>query len=497
MRRCEAILDEMKAYADGELSLVKRGMVRMHVSRCTACREEAAAMKLISSNLAAGDAGELAMELRERLLAAAPAEGEWADRPISRSWRPRPLQVWSAVAIAAVAWFIFVPVFSQSKMSLESMPRSTGGAGGGASAYSQEYDESLKSQPETVTRQGISSGGMAGSAMAPVQAAPAQPEVSKNEGDIGRRDRAAAAYTGVRSDAGAAFDDKDGRVHAATKELNGPRGPVVDRIATLPPAGMPAPQRSPDHLRLYAPAQPSSSRAVKKTAEISISVKRLEESSDSVETMVKECGGYVANNQLSTDEEGFKSATLEVRVPVNLFEQMLAKFARLGSVRSKNVTGEDLTEQMSDEKQAQRVLGDELEDAKAKLAEARSRSDKRREGQNVKDLKVEIAQAEGRLELLKKEARLSTIKVELSEKPKPAPPVKTGGFIDDMSETGRSALASVSSAARIPVAAVIWLAVYAPVWIPLAIAYRYAAKAHRRKSDLKQWQARRAEGAQA
>src|SRR5439155_10607701 len=84
-------------------------------------------------------------------------------------------------------------------------------------------------------------------------------------------------------------------------------------------------------------------RDVKKSGELTVEVARLEAASDSVEEMVKESGGYVANNQLTTGEDGIKAALLDVRVPVNLFDAMLAKFSKLGEVKSKNVTGEDLT----------------------------------------------------------------------------------------------------------------------------------------------------------
>lgn len=68
-----------------------------------------------------------------------------------------------------------------------------------------------------------------------------------------------------------------------------------------------------------------------------------------------------------------------------------------------------------------------------------------------------------------------------------------------MDDTGRAAVNSFLTAARLPILALIWLLAYSPVWVPLAIAYHYTAKAHRRRVALREareWQARR-EGAQA
>src|SRR5205807_4610459 len=102
--------------------------------------------------------------------------------------------------------------------------------------------------------------------------------------------------------------------------------------------------------QVLVPKKALSGRYVKKEANITVEVDRLEEKSDAVEQMVKEVGGYVANNQLTTGEDGLKSASLTVKVPVPQFETMLSRFAKLGEVKAKNVTGEDITEQVSDEK---------------------------------------------------------------------------------------------------------------------------------------------------
>ena len=63
-----------------------------------------------------------------------------------------------------------------------------------------------------------------------------------------------------------------------------------------------------------------------------------------------------------------------------------------------------------------------------------------------------------------------------------------------MSDTGRAAANSFLNAARIPVLLLIWIVAYAPVWVPLAIGFRYAAKAHKKSvaiREAQEWQAQR------
>ncbi len=66
--------------------------------------------------------------------------------------------------------------------------------------------------------------------------------------------------------------------------------------------------------------------------------------------------------------------------------------------------------------------------------------------------------------------------VQLREKSKAPAVQSSGGFMDEMRDTGQAAAQSFLQAARLPILLLIWLLVYAPIWILLAIAYRYAVR---------------------
>jgi len=229
-------------------------------------------------------------------------------------------------------------------------------------------------------------------------------------------------------------------------------------------------------------ADATAERQVRRSASISVAVQDLEARNDEVERMTRKVGGFVANSALSTGADGLRSSTVTIRVPVGDFDSVLSRIAKLGMVTSKNVTGEDVTERVSDEEQAVRVLNEEIRAADGQLRQPNGGwhglDDARR-------LRISKAQAEARLALLKKQARLATIEVQLSER---ARTQIQGGWIEDIRDAGRAALNGFLAAVRVPVLVVIWVLAYAPIWIPLVVAYRWAARRQREWADARRMQ---------
>ena len=204
-----------------------------------------------------------------------------------------------------------------------------------------------------------------------------------------------------------------------------------------------------------------------------------ETSSDTVETMVKETGGFVASNTLDTSDDGLKSAELIVKVPVVQFDTFLAQIGRLGSVQAKNVTGQDITEQTSDADSEESVLENEVAHSEARLKALGVKS-KWRDEQSVRDLRIQLAQSRARLVLLKRMATLATITIDLNQTPKKAVPV-TGGLLSGLKDTAHDAGQSLVGAAGALMALIIWLLAYAPLWIPALLLGRYGLKEYRKR----------------
>jgi hypothetical protein len=229
---------------------------------------------------------------------------------------------------------------------------------------------------------------------------------------------------------------------------------------------------------------PAAERKVRKEASLTLAVAKVEEASNTVEALVKDAGGFVASNNLSTLDGGSKAAQLAVRVPVDRFESVLGRLSRLGEVTAKSVTGEDITEQVSDAEQAEQVLGGDVRATEAELkARERDARDVWRRQQEIRNLRIQLAQTRARLALLRKQSALSAITITLEEKKPKAIAVRPprDGFLADMAEAGRAAVTTFQTAARLPVVLLIWVLAYAPLWVPLLIVYRVLARGQQQR----------------
>ena len=214
-------------------------------------------------------------------------------------------------------------------------------------------------------------------------------------------------------------------------------------------------------------------RQVHREASIGVAVDTLEASSEKVEETVKAAGGYIASNNLTTDTGGYKSAQLTVRVPVKEFDTILSTIGKLGDVQSKNVTGEDITEQVSDATSDEQVLVGEVTKVGKQIQE--KRTDQKEV--ELRQLRLQLARTRARLGLLRKIATLSTINVSLTEKAKKAAAVTTDepGWLHDLRETNKAATLAFQSAVRVPIVLIVWTLAFSPIWVPLILAYRWAS----------------------
>jgi len=218
-------------------------------------------------------------------------------------------------------------------------------------------------------------------------------------------------------------------------------------------------------------------RNVHKEASIGVDVDDPEKRSDDVEATVKGMGGYVASSNLSTDDDGLKTAEMGVKVPVDQFDTFMKTVAHLGTVSGKNVTAEDITEKTSDAHIKATMLEGEASKAEARLKLLGKRS-KWDDAETARDLRIQLAQARARLVILKKLGQLSDIDVTLTQKQKPTPPPPSG-FLSGMNDTTKSAFGSMMGAIASLASVIIWILIYAPIWIPVALVGRWLYRRYR------------------
>ncbi len=457
---CMKYQNDLKAYADGELSWLRRAAVRRHLTHCASCQEEILEMTQITEELRSSEPeNALPPSLREKILADVPlapnngGTGTETDALLSDSTiiggggassRSRCLPAWTFAAVALVAWFIFYSVYQRNSIEAGHYNRVV------TAQETSPYD-AQRMTAERASRLGSSPFASAPKAPPPPpKLRPAPPEMAYAPSavpDVPAPPVAARAVSKSRVVYGT-FGIESLTRNGNTNTLNG---------------------------------DPDSLRQVHKEASIGIEVPNPEATGDTLNQMVQETGGYVAANNLSTGTDGLKSGELIVKVPEPQFETFLAAVAKLGVVVSKNVTGQDITEKTSDAHEAQDVEESDLTQAEARL-KALGTHAKWDDKQNTEDLRVQLAQTRARLKLLKRMAALGTLTIDLNQTPKAAaaPPV-TNGFTGSLKATTHDALQSLVGSAGALLALVIWLLAYAPIWVPLLLLGRYALKEYRKR----------------
>ncbi len=478
---CTKYQDDLKAYADGELSWLRRAAVRRHLTHCASCREEIANMTQMTEDLRAAEPGDaLPPSLREKLLTApgtesaglllnesrSATEDSAVPEALSLDGRPalpvpvkkRRVPAWTFAAAALVAWFIFYPLYSRNLVEAHHQHRVVT-ADREAPKFQQAASAPLRYPVPTPPMN------MNG-------AAPLPPARAKEFAPPITFEPTPPPQPAVPPTLTVRLSDREAGIDANGKPQvyisNGPRS--LNQTVDGNENALNATNADPDSLR-----------QVHKEASIGIQVPNPEATGDTLNTMVQETGGYVAANNLSTDPNGLKSGELIVKVPEAQFETFLAQVAKLGIVQSKNVTGQDITEKTSDAHEAQAVQESDLEKSEARLKALGSHA-KWEDQESTRDLRVQLAQTRARLKLLKRMAALGTLTIDLSQTPRAAaaPPV-TNGFTGSLKATTHDALQSLVGSAGALLALVIWLLAYAPIWVPLLLLGRYALKEYRKR----------------
>jgi len=200
----------------------------------------------------------------------------------------------------------------------------------------------------------------------------------------------------------------------------------VDLVARAP-APMVAQQRAvatAGHVALFSRASVAPNMVIR-TGQTSIEVDSLERAVTRVRLLASRVGGYVANTAMQTGGGQLRSATLDVKIPADRFDDGLAGLAGLGKLESVNVNAED--------------VGEEFTDVTARMGNARrlearlidllaTRTGKLKDVLDVEQelarVREEIERYEGRLRYLRAHAVLSTLTIYVHE---PLPVVGRAG----------------------------------------------------------------------
>lgn len=264
---------------------------------------------------------------------------------------------------------------------------------------------------------------------------------------------AATSQTGSAPQSGAVSD----RVDVDVK-------PAAEQPAAAPmPADAAAGANQIDVAREIAAQQ---ERLVIRTANLQLLVADVETAEAQVRRLAEERGGYVLNASAS-GEESRRRATITFRVPATQFDAAINALAALAEkVDSREIQGQDVTDEFVDLESRKR----NLEAVEARLlqflSEARRVEDLLQINQQLAEVQGQIEQIEGRIRYLRESAAMSTITATLYMRevvavvPEPAwSPMATARLAANQLLSFGQAVANV----------IIVVAVWFPVWLPLAL----------------------------
>ena len=162
-----------------------------------------------------------------------------------------------------------------------------------------------------------------------------------------------------------------------------------------------------------------------RTGQASIEVDSLERAVAHVRLLAARVGGYVANTVMQTGRGDLRSASLEVKIPAERFDDGLNGLTPLGKLESVNVLAEDVGEEFTDvtarmenSRRLESRLIDLLARGTGKLKDVLEVE------QELARVREEIERTEGRLRYLRSHAALSTLTIAIHE---PVPVVGHAG----------------------------------------------------------------------
>lgn len=202
-------------------------------------------------------------------------------------------------------------------------------------------------------------------------------------------------------------------------------------------------------------------RRVVRNSDISLLVKDVRASIDSITQHATSVGGFMVNSSVQTPEEG-GSGYVSIRVPANSSDSTLSFLRNLGvRVVSENVTGTDVTDQFTDTQARLETLNQTKVTFEGMLTRATTVDEILRVQQSILQVQDQIDSLKGQLQYLEKTSQSSFISVylstdELSLPYSPSEPWRP-------SVVFKTAVRSLVGNLRILANASIWMAVYSPL----------------------------------
>ena len=184
----------------------------------------------------------------------------------------------------------------------------------------------------------------------------------------------------------------------------------------------------------------------------------------SLHTMTDQVKGFVVSSEIYEYDEDIPSANVSLRIPSEGFDASLDAIRTLGDVEREYITGRDVTEEFVDlSAQLENLAASEQQYLKI-MERAGDIADVLAVQRELTSVRSQIERIEGRIKYLQESASYSLITISLSTSPSEIPVVdpydtwKPGLIL-------REAARSLVELGQSLLGTLIWIGVFAPVWI--------------------------------
>jgi len=215
----------------------------------------------------------------------------------------------------------------------------------------------------------------------------------------------------------------------------------------------------------YAPAPEVADRKVIRESDVSLQVKDVRQSADTIISQASKIGGYMVNSFFNNPSEA-PSATVTVRVPATKLQDFLS-FLRSHGVKvvSESLSGQDVTDQYVDIDARIATLVQTKTKFEQILAQATEVSDILTVNREIINIQSQIDSYKGQQQYLDKSAQSSRVTIYLSTDAFSLPYAPSETWRPEV--IFKQAVRSLVSNLRKAGTALIWLVVYGVVAVPI------------------------------
>ncbi|HUS60474.1 MAG TPA: DUF4349 domain-containing protein [Nevskiaceae bacterium] len=221
----------------------------------------------------------------------------------------------------------------------------------------------------------------------------------------------------------------------------------------------------------YAPAPEVEDRLVIQESTLSLLVKKVTETQKAINEKIKQLGGYMVNSSVTHPEETeTATGSITVRVSQERLDEALDYFRNVAvKVVSENLVGRDVTDEYVDIEARLATLLKTKVKFEEILEKAEKVDDILRVQRELVSLQTQIDNLKGRQNYLEKSAQMSKVTVYLATDELSLPYAPSLAWRPQV--VFKRAVRSLVSTARKLGTTLIWLGVYAVIWVPISVVW--------------------------